>query len=107
MAKDSIDFNTIDTLDQPVYALFKEIQRRFTEQLGPNSYFTLLGLQSEHCILIIDGNLIKESGLYEILMHKDLSITRNSDLANTNHTKQARHCFQVSLCARSNEHRAI
>lgn len=102
MAKYSIDFNTIYTLDQPVYTLTKEIQWRFPEQLDPNSYFTLLGLKSEHCILVIE-----ESGLYEILMHNDLSITDSSALANANHIKQGRYCLQVSLCAGSKEHRAV
>ena len=33
----------IVTWDQPVYALAKEIQRRFPEEFSPSSYFTLFG----------------------------------------------------------------
>ena len=33
----------IDTCDKLAYALTKEIQWRFPEEFGPNSYFTLFG----------------------------------------------------------------
>ena len=60
-----------DTCDQPVYALTKEMQWRFPENFGPNSYFTLFGgLHFEQCMLVIHGELIKGSGLYEILKKK-------------------------------------
>ena len=85
---------SIDTCDQPVYALTKEIQWRFPEEFGPNSYFTLLGgLHFEQCMLAILGELIKGSGLYEILKNNGLSLIGTGAVINANHVKQARYCL--------------
>lgn len=55
----------VDVCDQPVYALTKEIQWRFPEDFGFDSYFCLFGgLHFEQCILTIHRELIKGSGLY-------------------------------------------
>ena len=51
----------IDTWDQLVYALTKEIQWEFSVEFGPNSYFTLFGgLHSKQCMLVVHGGLTKE-----------------------------------------------
>ena len=90
----------VDVCDQPVYALTKEIQWRFPEDFGFDSYFCLFGgLHFEQCILTIHRELIKGSGLYKILSNNILSIIGTGALVNANHIKQARYCLQVSLCA--------
>ena len=54
----------VDTCDQPVYALTKEIQWRYPEKFGPSAYFSLFGgLHFEQCLLTIHGEFIKGSGL--------------------------------------------
>ena len=82
----------IDSCDQPVYVLTKEIQWRFPEEFDPNSYFTLFGgLHFEQCMLVIH--------LYQILKNYGLSIIGTGAVVNANHVKQARYCLQVSACA--------
>ena len=53
----------------------------------------------EHCLLMMYGELIKGSGLFEILSNNNLSIIGTSVVVNANHIKQARYCLQVALCA--------
>ena len=89
----------VDVRDQPVHALTKEIQCRFPEKFASNSYFCLLsGLHFEQCILTVHRELIKGSGLYNILLNNNLSVIGTGALVNANHIKQARYCLQVSLC---------
>ena len=58
----------VDCCDQPVYALTKEIHFRLPNEFGADKYFSLFGgLHFEQCILMIHGELIKGSGLQEIL----------------------------------------
>ena len=65
----------IDVCDQPVYALTKQIQFRKPDLFGASQYFSLLGgLHIEHSLLIVHGELIKGSGLYDILSNNNFSI---------------------------------
>ena len=95
IAKQTVNFlnpgeTHIDICDQPVCALTKEIQWRCPEELSSNSYFTLFGgLHFEQCMLVIHGELIKGSGLYEILKNNGLSIIDTGAAVNANHVKQA------------------
>ena len=90
----------VDVRDQPVFALTKEIQRRYPEKFGSGSYFCLFGgFQYEQCMLTIHGKLIKGSGLENILSNIDMSIIGTGALVHANHIKMARYCLQVSLCA--------
>ena len=90
----------VDVCDQPVYALTKEIQVRKPELFGEDKYFSLLGgLHLEHCLLTIHGELVKGSGLYEVLNSNNLSIIGTGAVVNANHIKQARYCLQVSICS--------
>ena len=90
----------MDVCDQPVFAPTKEIQWRYAEKFGSDSYFCLFGgLHFEQCLLTIHGELIKGSGLENILSNIDMSIIGTGDLIHANHIKQARYCLQVSLCA--------
>ena len=86
--------------DQPVYALTKEIQWRYPDEFGNSSYFCLFGgLHFEQCILTIHGELIKGSGLENVLSNIDISIIGTGSVVNANHIKQSRYCLQTSLCA--------
>ena len=50
-------------------------------------------------MLIIHGELIKGSALYEILKNNGLSIIDTGAVVNANHIKQARYYLQVSVYA--------
>ena len=90
----------VDVCDQPVFALKKESQWRYSEKFGSGPYLCLFGgLHFEQCMLIILGELIKGSDLENILPNIDMSIKENGALPHTNHVKQAGYCLQVSLCA--------
>ena len=79
--------------NQPVYGLTKETQWRDKDTFGSSSYFSLFGgLHIEKILLTVYGELVKGSGLENILSACDLSI-------NVNHIKQARYCLQVSIAA--------
>ena len=47
----------------------------------------------------IHGELIKDSGLENVLSNIDISIIGARAVVHANHIKQARYCLQVSLCA--------
>ena len=54
---------TVDTCDQPVYALTKQIQWRYPELFGNSKYFPLFGgLHIEKALLIVHGGLDKLLG---------------------------------------------
>ena len=70
------------------------------EKFGSGSYFCLFGgLHFEQCMLTINGELIKDSGLENILSNIDMSIIRTGALVPANHIKQARYCLQIFLRA--------
>ena len=48
---------------------------------------------------IIHGELIKGSGLENVLSNIDMSIIGTGALVHASHIKQARYCFRVSFCA--------
>ena len=56
----------VDCSDQPVFPLTKELQFRFPKMF--QNYFPLFGgLHMEQSLLVLHGQLIKGSGLMEIL----------------------------------------
>ena len=92
--------NSVDVCDQSVFALAKEIQWKHPEKFGSGLYFCLFGgLHFEQCMLTINGELIKDSGLENILSNIDMSIIRTGALVPANHIKQARYCLQIFLRA--------
>ena len=67
------DQTPVDVSDQPVHALTKELQLRFPESYS--KYFPIFGqLYIEQCLLVIYGQLIKGSGLFEILTENRFSM---------------------------------
>ena len=54
----------VDTCDQPVYALTKQIQRRYPELFGNSKYFLLSGrLHIGQALLIVHGELLKVAAM--------------------------------------------
>ena len=91
----------IDTCDQPVFALTKEVQWRYPETFSDDLYLSILGgLHIEQEVLTIHGDFINGSGLAEILENNNLSTIGSSSAAlDVNDIKRSRYCLQVSLCA--------
>ena len=92
----------IDVSDQPVYALTKELQLRFPEIFS--NYFPLFGqLHIEQCLLVIHGQMIKRSGLLEILTENKFSMIGLSAVVDVNNIKRARYTLQITLCSLFNQ----
>ena len=86
----------VDTANQPIFALTKELMIRFPNRFGPYKYFCLFEcLHIEKSLLIICGWVIKGSGLNEIMYTCGLSIVGADSLVTVNNIKRARHCLQV------------
>ena len=89
----------VDTADQPIFALTRELMIRFPDKFGPDKYFCLSGsLHVEKSLLIICGQVIKGSGLDEIMCTCGLSIVGADSLVTVNDIKRARYCLQVGAC---------
>ena len=56
-------------------------------------------LHIEKSLLLIHGDIIKGSGLIEILDANELSVVGTNAIENVNDIKKARYCLQVSVCA--------
>ena len=92
----------IDVSDQPLYAFTKALQLRFPEIFS--NYFPLFGqLHIEQCLLVIHGQMIKGSGLLEILTEKKFSMIGLSAASDVNNIKRARYTLQITLCSRFNQ----
>ena len=91
----------VDTCDQPVYALTKQIQWRYPELFGNSKYFSLFGgLHIEKALLIVHGEFIKGSGLDKLLGQSNLSITgMENTVVNVTDIKRCRYGLQISACA--------
>ena len=89
----------VDTADQLIFALTKVLMIRFPDKFGPDKYFCLFGsLHIEKSLLIICGQVIKGSGLDEIMCTCGLSIAGADSLVTVNDIKRARYCLQVGEC---------
>ena len=73
----------VDVSDQPVYALTKKLQFRHPEMFS--QYFPIFGqLYIEQSLLVIHGQLIKDSGLVQILTENKFSIIGLSAVIDVN-----------------------
>ena len=68
----------VDVSDQPVYALTKELIFRFPDEVFGQFHI-------EQCILVIHGQLIKGSGLLEILTENKFSMIGLSAVVDVKH----------------------
>ena len=88
------DQTPVDVSDHPVYALTKELQEYYSK------YFPIFGqLHIEQCLLVIHGQLIKGSGLFEILTENRFSMIGLSAVVDVNNIKRARYTLQITLCS--------
>ena len=92
---------TVDTSDQPVYALSRRLQQMFLDSLGPGKYLPMFGgLHIEKLLLKIHGQLIAGSGLTQFLDKAKISITgAGNAVVNVPQITSARYLLQVCLCA--------
>ena len=89
----------VDTANQPIFALTKELMIRFPDKLGPNKYFCLFGsLHIETALLIICGRVIRGNGLDEFIYTCSLSIVGADSLVTVNNIKRASYCLQFEAC---------
>ena len=92
------DQTPVDVSDQPVFALTKELILHFPEIFS--KYFPLFGqLHIGQCLLVIHGQLIKGSGLLEILTENKFSMIGLSAVVDVNNIKRARYTVQITLCS--------
>ena len=91
----------VDTADQPILALTKELMIRFPEKFGPDIYFC--SFRSLKLLLIICGQVMEDSGLDEIMCKCGLSIVGADSLVTVNDVKKARPCLQVGACVISSK----
>ena len=87
-----------DTADQPIFALAIELMIRFLDKFGPDKYLFFGSLHVKESLLIISGQVIKGSGLDEIMCTCGLSIVGADSLVTVNDIKRARYCLQVGAC---------
>ena len=92
---------TVDTSDQPVYALSRRLQQMFPDSLGPGKYLPMFGgLHIEKLLLEIHGQLIAGSGLTQFLDQTKISTTgAGNAVVNISQLSSARYLLQVCLFA--------
>ena len=89
----------VDTGDQLIFVIKNDLMIRFPDKFGLNKYFCLFGsLHIEKSLLIICDQVIKCSGLDEIICTCGLSIVGADSLVAVDDIKTARYCIQVGAC---------
>ena len=94
------DQTPVVTLDQPLFAVAKQIQRQWPETFGEDKYIVILGgLHIEMAAFKTIGNLLKESGWTAVLTEAGIasSGTAESFLPASSVTK-TRLAHQVTAC---------
>ena len=90
----------VDVSDQPLFALSKELQIRLASVFGPGKYVCMFGdLHIEQSLLVLHGQIVKGSGLDDVLGSAKLSTIGTSTIVDVNDIKRTRYCLQVSVCA--------
>ena len=94
----------IDTCDQPVWTLTKELQWR--RLLEFENYFPLFAgiLHIEPSMQNAHGDIIRSSSLPEVLKISNHSITSTDAAIKTNHLKSVRYCIQVHFTKKLKKH---
>ena len=89
----------VDTAHQSFISLTKELIIQFPDKLGPDKHLCLFGsFHIEKSLLIICGQVIKVSGLNEIMCTWGLSIVEADSLVTVEDIKRARYGLQVGAC---------
>ena len=89
------------TLDQPLYAIAKEIQWSWPEQYGESKFVIMLGgLHIEMAALNVIGDWLEDSGWVEALVQADVSSPGKAEaFLNASHVKRTRYAHQVTACS--------
>ena len=86
----------VNTTDQPIFALTKELMIQFPDKFGLDKYFSLFGsFHIGKSLLIICGHVLKGSGLDESMCTCGLSIVGVDSLLTSSDIKRARYCLKV------------
>ena len=86
----------VNTVGQPIFILTLELVIRFPDNFDPDKYLCLSGsLHTETLLLMNSDQVIKGSGLDEIVSIYDLSIDGSDSLVTVNDIKRATYCLQV------------
>ena len=88
----------VHTSDCPTYTLTKEAIYRFPDKF-PGYCAMFGGLHIEQCLLVVNGQLLDDSGLKEILETCSLVTIGVSAVVGLNQIKHALYCVQVVLCS--------
>ena len=90
----------IDTSDQPVCAILKEVRIHYPPEFRPEKHICALGdLHRKHSGLLVHDNLTKGSVLDTLFLHSKVSTDGTSAVMNVNETKRSQYCLQVSVVA--------
>ena len=93
--------NSVLTLDQPLYAIAKEIQWSWLSTYGKQNYVVLMGgLHKEMALLKVLGKCLEGSGWVAIMASANVTIVGRADaLQSGSHTSRAQRAHQVTAAA--------
>eukprot|EP00745_Piridium_sociabile_P003240 TRINITY_DN11945_c0_g1_i1.p1 TRINITY_DN11945_c0_g1~~TRINITY_DN11945_c0_g1_i1.p1 ORF type:complete len:368 (-),score=62.14 TRINITY_DN11945_c0_g1_i1:49-1152(-) len=88
-------------LDQPLYAIAKQIQWKWPDSHGEKQFVVMLGgLHTEMAFLKALGNLLRDSGWTDTLVEANIASTGTADsFINASHVTKTRRAHQFSACA--------
>ena len=91
-------------MDQPIYAIAKQIQWRWTDPLGENKFVLMLGaLHIEFGIEAVEGKLVDGSGFSSVISEAGVSTSSRAEAVSSptpdHHLKGLRYVHQVLLLA--------
>lgn len=88
-------------MDQPLYALAKQIQWERADTYGESSYVVMMGgLHIEMASLKMVGHWLKGSGWDSALVQADITTSGRADaILKASHITRSRYAHQVSACA--------
>ncbi|XP_046841101.1 uncharacterized protein LOC124458338 [Xenia sp. Carnegie-2017] len=88
-------------MDQPLYALAKQIQWNNKNEFGEDKYMVMMGgLHIEMAILKMIGHWLTNSGWASALIHAEVMTSGRADsVLKGSHVTRSRYVHQVSACA--------
>lgn len=91
----------VAALDQPLYALAKQIQWKWPDTHGEQHYVLLLGgLHTEMAFLKAIGHLLSNSGWSESLVEAKIALAGTADsFLTASHVTRTRYAHEVTACA--------
>ena len=105
LVKDAIEYinpgqTPIIRMDQPLYAIAKQIQWERPRAYGESSYVVMGGLHIEMASLKMVGHWLNNSGWDSALVQADVTTRGRADaILKAAHITRSRYAHQVSACA--------